>query len=123
MGTDYRTEDGTAIRDYIHVSDLAIAHVKAVEYLLSGGKSGPFNLGTGRGHSVRDVVAAVKRVGRRPVPMIESPRRAGDPPALVADSRRARTVLGWKPCCTDLDEIVRSAWKWHASHVHRSVAR
>lgn len=115
-GTDYPTPDGTAIRDYVHVADLAEAHVLGLRYLLDGGESTALNLGTGCGHSVREVVAAVERVGGRPVPLREAPRRPGDPPALVADARRARQVLGWQPRYSDLDAIVETAWRWHAVH-------
>jgi UDP-arabinose 4-epimerase len=115
MGTDYPTPDGTAIRDYVHVTDLADAHIRAVEHLFRGGKSTALNLGTGRGHSVREVIAGVERAGRRPVPVVESGRRPGDPVSLVADNRRAQIVLGWKPRYADLDVIVGTAWKWHAS--------
>ena len=115
MGTDYPTPDGTAIRDYIHIADLASAHIKALEHLFRGGESMGLNLGTGRGHSVREVIAAVERAGGRRVPVVESGRRAGDPVVLVADNRRAREVLGWEPRYMDLDEIVATAWNWHAS--------
>jgi UDP-arabinose 4-epimerase len=114
FGTDYPTPDGTAIRDYIHVVDLAEAHLRALDYLVGGGASAAFNLGTGRGHSVREVIETVERVGGTPVPRVASPRRAGDPPALVADARRAREVLGWTARFADLDVIIEHAWKWHA---------
>jgi UDP-glucose-4-epimerase GalE len=113
-GTDYPTPDGTAIRDYIHVTDLADAHVHALRYLLGGGASVALNLGTGAGHSVRQVIATVERVGGRPVPVQEAPGRAGDPPALVAAARQARQTLGWSPRLADLDLIVRTAWEWRA---------
>lgn len=112
-GTDYPTPDGTAIRDYIHVADLADAHVKALEYLARGGESRALNLGTGQGHSVREVIAAVAKLRDGPVPTRDAPRRAGDPPALVADPTQAMTLLKWKPRCSDLASIVESAWKWH----------
>ncbi len=112
FGTDYPTPDGTAIRDYIHVQDLAEAHVRALDYLLVGGMSTPLNLGTGVGHSVKDVIRAAERVTGHPVPSREAPRRPGDPPILIADPSRARTVLNWQPTLTKLDEIVASAWKW-----------
>jgi len=115
LGTDYPTPDGTAVRDYIHVEDLAEAHVRALEHLDRGGESIALNLGTGRGHSVREVIGAVRRVSGRNVPAREIGRRAGDPPALLADNRRAREVLSWKPHYTDLDAIVDTAWTWHAS--------
>ncbi len=123
MGTDYPTPDGTAIRDYIHVADLADAHIKALEHLIDGGQNVALNLGTGRGHSVREVIAAVERAGGRPVPARESGRRQGDPPALVADTRLAQGMLGWSPRYVNLDAIVRTAWKWHASQVvHQAAA-
>jgi UDP-arabinose 4-epimerase len=113
-GSDYPTPDGTAIRDYIHVQDLADAHVRAVFYLREGGDSTALNLGTGHGHSVREVVDAAERISGRPVPRRMVGRRAGDPPALVADPRRARTVLSWEPKISDLDSILATAWAWHA---------
>ena len=116
FGTDYPTPDGTAIRDYIHVVDLAEAHLRALDYLVGGGASAAFNLGTGRGHSVREVIETVERVGGKPVPRVDSPRRAGDPPALVADARRAREVLGWTARFAELDVIIEHAWKWHTKH-------
>lgn len=114
FGTDYPTPDGTAIRDYIHVTDLADAHVRALEYLVRGGTSTAVNLGTGRGHSVREVIETVERVSGRRVPRTDSPRRAGDPPQLVADARRAGDVLGWSPRYAALETIVEHAWRWHS---------
>jgi UDP-arabinose 4-epimerase len=111
-GTDYPTRDGTAIRDYIHVSDLAEAHLRALDYLAAGGDSIALNLGTGRGCSVREVIAAVERIGGRPVPQREAVRRPGDPPELVADPALARSRLGWQPCCSDLDTIISTALAW-----------
>ena len=111
-GTDYPTPDGTAIRDYIHVSDLADAHVRALSHLAAGGASGAFNLGTGQGCSVREVIAAVERVGGRPVPWREAARRPGDPPELVADPALARSILGWQPRHSDLDTIIDTALAW-----------
>ena len=113
-GTDYPTADGTAVRDYVHVSDLADAHALALDYLLDGGASVALNLGTGRGHSVREVVAAVERVARRDVPRRDVARRPGDPACLVADAARARELLGWEPRCSGLETIVDTAWRWHA---------
>ena len=110
FGDDYPTADGTCIRDYIHVSDLAEAHVGAVEHLLKGGASDVFNVGTGHGHSVKEVVTAVERVTGKPVPHIVGPRREGDPPSLVADSTRLQTTLGWTPVRADLERIVSDAW-------------
>ena len=112
-GTDYPTPDGTAIRDYIHVTDLAEAHVLALGYLRHGGASVALNLATGEGHSVRKVIAAAERVTGRPIPQRETARRAGDPPALVADATLARQVLGWTPRHSDLDTILSTAWNWH----------
>ena len=111
-GTDYPTDDGTAVRDYIHVSDLASAHVLALQHLLAGGESLALNLGTGTGHSVRQVVAAVESATSRPVPVELGPRRAGDPPALVADPALARERLGWRARYLDLREIVATAAAW-----------
>ncbi len=120
MGTDYDTPDGTAVRDYIHVTDLADAHVRALGHLLGhrlgGGESGALNLGTGRGHSVREVIAAVQRESGRAVPHEDAPRRAGDPPALIAAPGRAAVLLGWVPEHSALETIVRTALRWHAAH-------
>jgi UDP-arabinose 4-epimerase len=113
-GTDYPTPDGTAIRDYIHVQDLADAHVRALDRLLGGGDSIALNLGTGAGHSVREVIAAAERVTGRAVPRRESARREGDPPALIADPGLARSLLDWRPALSSLDDIIATAWKWHA---------
>ena len=112
FGTDYPTRDGSAIRDYIHVTDLADAHVRALRHLTDGGDSLTLNLGTGGGASVREVVAAVERVAGRPVPQRETARRPGDPPELVADPALARRRLGWQPRYSDLDTIVRTALAW-----------
>jgi UDP-glucose-4-epimerase GalE len=121
FGTDYPTHDGTAIRDYIHVTDLGRAHVRALEYLTEGGASGAINLGTGRGHSVRQLIAAVGKQCGVQVPVREAPRRAGDPPILVAEVAKAAQVLGWTAELSDLDEIVRTAREWHAAHPHKSA--
>jgi UDP-glucose 4-epimerase len=112
FGDDYPTEDGTCIRDYIHVSDLAEAHIFAVEHLLKGGASNVFNVGTGSGHSVKEVVASVERVTGKKVPFTMGPRREGDPASLVADSTKLQTTLGWKPKRADLDRIIADAWKF-----------
>ena len=114
-GTDYPTPDGTAIRDFIHVVDLADAHVRALEYLVAGGESAALNLGTGQGHSVREVVAGVGKLCNGRVPAHDAPRRSGDPAVLVADPSKARQLLGWRPQHSDLDAIIQSAWKWHSS--------
>jgi UDP-glucose-4-epimerase GalE len=121
-GTDYPTPDGTAVRDYVHVTDLADAHVRALDYLRQGGTSLALNLGTGRGASVRDVAAAVESHAGRPVPTVERERRPGDPPVLIADPTRAREVLGWRPAHSDLDEIVRTAWAWRTHMAPAPVA-
>lgn len=113
FGTDYPTPDGTAVRDYVHVSDLAQAHVRALEYLYAGAASRAFNLGTGRGHSVREVVAAVERVAGRAVARREAPRRPGDPASLVAAPGSARELLAWTPLRSDLETIITTAWRWH----------
>jgi UDP-glucose-4-epimerase GalE len=120
-GTDYPTPDGTAIRDYIHIADLADAHVKALEHLARGGESMALNLGTGRGHTVREVVAAVAKVSGGPVPTRDAPRRAGDPPVLVADPAKAMSFLNWKPKLASLEQIVESAWKWHKNSQQSTV--
>ena len=112
FGTDYATPDGTCVRDYIHVTDLADAHVRAVEALLEGREIGPRNLGTGQGHSNREVLAAVERAVGRPVAAQEAERRPGDPPELVADASRFRAELGWEPRYSNLDTIVEHAWAW-----------
>jgi UDP-glucose-4-epimerase GalE len=116
FGSDYATRDGTAIRDYIHVMDLADAHLRAIDRLGAGTPSQAINLGTGHGHSVKEVVDTVARVGGTTVPFVESARRAGDPPELVAAPSRARDVLGWNCRYADLDTIVRHAWAWHTKH-------
>ena len=111
-GTDYPTQDGSAIRDYIHVTDLADAHLRALDNLAAGGDSGALNLGTGSGCSVKAVIAAVERIGGRPVPRREAPRRPGDPAELVADPTLARQKLGWQPRHSDLDTIIKTALAW-----------
>jgi UDP-glucose 4-epimerase len=118
FGTDYDTRDGTAVRDYIHVLDLADAHVLALKRLLAGGGTDVFNLGTGTGTTVRELVAAIRRAGVGDFPVRETGRREGDAPVLVADNKKAREVLGWKPRFT-LDDIVRSAFDWHSRHEDR----
>ena len=110
FGDDYATPDGTCIRDYIHVSDLAEAHILAVEHLLEGGTSDVFNVGTGSGHSVKEVITAVERVTGKKVPYTIGPRREGDPPTLVADSQKVQSMLGWRPTRANLDRIISDAW-------------
>lgn len=113
FGEDYETRDGTCVRDFVHVLDLADAHTRAVDYLLQGGRSTAINLGTGDGTTVKELLAAVKEVSRRDFRIDHAPRRAGDSPALIADNRMAEHVLGWRPS-RDLQSIVASAWKWHS---------
>jgi UDP-arabinose 4-epimerase len=119
FGTDYPTPDGTAIRDYIHVNDLAAAHVAALKHLVAGGASAAVNLGTGHGASVREVIRAVETVTGRPVAVEETGRRAGDPPVLVADPSRAESLLGWR-AKSDLLTTVADAWRWHRKRVDGS---
>lgn len=116
FGTDYPTPDGTCLRDYVHVTDLADAHVRAVRRMLDGGASGVFNLGAGKGTSVREVLDTVGRVVGRPVPYADSPRRPGDPPSLVANPDHARDGLGWTPRHSSLENIVETAWAWHREY-------
>jgi len=111
-GTDYPTPDGTAIRDYIHVLDLAEAHIKALDHLGRAGECGVLNLGTGKGRSVREVVRVVEEVTGRKVPLKECPRRPGDPPELVADPQKAVAKLGWKPRWSSIELVAETAWKW-----------
>lgn len=115
-GDDYPTADGTCVRDYVHVDDLADAHVLALEAMEAGDPGGSFNLGTERGHSVREVLESVRRITGRPVAEVVGPRRPGDPPQLVASGERARRHLGWRPRFTEIDDIVRTAWGWHRDH-------
>lgn len=114
FGTDYPTDDGTCIRDYIHVQDLASAHYLGLEYLLNGGESEVFNLGNGNGFSVREVIDTAKKVTGREIPVKESDRRPGDPPILVGSSEKARQILGWNPQYPDLETIITHAWRWHS---------
>lgn len=116
FGTDYPTKDGTCVRDYIHVSDLADAHILALNYLLRGGESDIFNLGNGVGFTVREVIETAEKVVGAPIAFQEEARRAGDPAQLVASSEKARSVLGWKPQRDSLEQIIASAWAWHKSH-------
>lgn len=115
-GDDYDTKDGTCVRDYIHVTDLAQAHILAVDYLLKGNESDIFNLGNGVGFTVKEIIEASKEVTGLPIPAITTPRRAGDPAKLIASSEKARSILGWKPEFEDVKEIIATAWKWHQSH-------
>jgi UDP-glucose 4-epimerase len=115
FGEDYPTPDGTCIRDYIHVDDLADAHFRALDRLRPG-EGLRLNLGLGTGYSVREVIEACRKVTERPIPEEIGPRRPGDPPELIADSSRAREVLGWEPRYTRLEQIIQTAWKWHVTH-------
>lgn len=112
FGTDFDTPDGTAVRDYIHVDDLARAHLRALDYLGDGGESIVLNCGYGRGASVREVLSAMQRVSGVDFPIAEGPRRPGDPACLIADARRARAVIGFEPECDDLELICRTTWAW-----------
>ena len=116
FGDDYPTKDGTCVRDYIHVSDLAQAHILALDYLMKGGGSDVFNLGNGVGFTVKEVIDVARSVTGHPIPAEVSPRRAGDPAQLVASSEKAKAVLGWKPKYDRLETIVESAWNWHKAH-------
>lgn len=115
-GDDYPTKDGTCIRDYIHVTDLAQAHILAVEYLMKGNESNIFNLGNGVGFTVNEVIETARKVTGHPIPATITPRRSGDPAQLIASSDKARSVLGWNPQHADLEEIISTAWKWHSTH-------
>ena len=115
-GTDYDTPDGTCIRDYIHVTDLAQAHILAVQYLNNGGESDIFNLGNGVGYSVREVIETARKVTGHPIPATETSRRAGDPARLVASSEKAKSVLGWKPVHDSLEEMIGSDWNWNKNY-------
>jgi len=116
FGDDYPTPDGTCLRDYIHVTDLAQAHIQAITYLMNGGKSDIFNLGNGTGFSVKQVVETARKVTGRVMPAKIEARRAGDPAILIASSDKARSILGWKPEHDTLEEIIDTAWKWHRAH-------
>ena len=115
FGTDYDTPDGTCIRDYIHIMDLCDAHVLALQHLASGGESRAYNLGNGQGYSVKEVVQVTERVCGKPVPVQYGPRRAGDPPRLVADARKICADWGWSPRFGSLEQIIEHAWKWEIS--------
>ena len=117
-GTDYDTPDGTCIRDYIHVTDLAQAHILAVSYLMNGGENNVFNLGNGVGFTVKEIIDTAEKVVGKPIKCEMAARRAGDPAQLVASSEKAKTVLGWKPKYDDIETIIGSAWNWHKEHPH-----
>ncbi|MBD9068386.1 MAG: UDP-glucose 4-epimerase [Butyricicoccus sp.] len=114
FGSDYPTPDGTCVRDYVHVCDLAQAHILALEYLLRGGESTAFNLGSGAGFSVREVIEEARRVTGHAIPVTEDVRRSGDPARLVASSEKAQRVLGWTPRYSALSTILQTAWNWHS---------
>lgn len=116
FGTDYDTEDGTCVRDYIHVTDLASAHVLSMEYLKNGGESNVFNLGTGNGFSVQSIVDTTKAVTNVDFAVKYGERRAGDPGTLIASSEKAQSVLGWKPIHSDVKQVIGDAWRWHQGH-------
>lgn len=116
FGNDYDTKDGTCVRDYIHVNDLAQAHILAMEYLRKGNESNIFNLGNGVGFTVKEVVETARKVTGHPIPAKEEPRRAGDPSTLIASSEKAKKILGWKPKFDDLETIITTAWNWHKNH-------
>jgi UDP-glucose 4-epimerase len=115
-GEDYATPDGTCIRDYIHVTDLSDAHILAVAKLRSGGESSVYNLGNGKGFSVKEVIEIARKVTGHPIPAVAEARRAGDPAILVASSERTRAELGWKPQHDSLEQIIQTAWAWHQGH-------
>lgn len=116
FGTDYDTADGTCVRDYIHVNDLASAHILSMEYLRDGGASNYFNLGSGNGFSVKEIVDTTKSVTGVDFPVVIGERRAGDPGTLIASSEKAQTVLGWKPIHSDVTQVIKDAWQWHQGH-------
>ena len=116
FGDDYDTKDGTCVRDYIHVTDLAQAHILAMKYLMEGKESNVFNLGNGVGFTVKEVIEAARKVTGHPIPAVVAPRRGGDPANLIASSAKAKEVLGWKPEHADLEEIIETAWNWHKNH-------
>ena len=115
FGDDYPTPDGTCIRDYIHVRDLVEAHLLALEHLERTGESGIFNLGSGDGYSVKEIIDTARKVTGRPIPAVVEPRRAGDPSVLIASSEKAKAVLGWNPT-RGLEQIIADAWIWHSGH-------
>jgi UDP-glucose 4-epimerase len=116
FGTDYDTPDGTAVRDYIHISDLSSAHLLALEHLRAGKDSQFINLGNGSGYSVKEVIETSKKVTGRDIPVEKAPRRPVYTPQIVGDSTKAREVLGWRPQFPELEKIIESAWNWHQRH-------
>ena len=118
FGNDYNTPDGTCVRDYIHVSDLAQAHILALEKLRNKGESDIYNLGNGKGFSVKEVIDVVRKVTGHPIEAVDSPRRPGDPAVLVASSEKIKRELGWVPKMNDLEKIVETAWNWHKNNIN-----
>ncbi|MGM8139759.1 UDP-glucose 4-epimerase GalE [Enterococcus italicus] len=118
FGEDYPTQDGTCVRDYVHVVDLIHAHLKAYDYLVNGGKSDAFNLGSNEGFSVKEMLTAARQITGKEIPVKVGPRRAGDPAVLVASPQKAKTILGWTPEYTTIETIFSSAWSWHQTHPH-----
>ena len=116
FGTDYQTPDGTCVRDYIHVADLAVAHVLALKHLLNGGSSKIYNLGSEKGFSVREIIETAKKVTKVDFAVSEEKRRPGDPAVLIASSRKIGEELGWKPMHSAIEEVIASAWQWHKEH-------
>jgi UDP-glucose 4-epimerase len=119
FGTDYETRDGTCIRDYIHIDDIAAAHLKGLDYLATGGESNVFNIGSETGYTVREVIEATERVTGKTITVEEGPRRPGDPPSLVASSAKIRDTLGWRPSYATLDDIIQTAWAWEQKEAAR----
>ena len=115
-GNDYQTPDGTNVRDYVHVTDLAQAHILALKYLQAGNPSTAFNLGSNQGFSVQEIIQAARKVTQKAIPTEIAPRRGGDPDILIADSSRAKSILGWQPQYTDIQEIIKTAWTWKQKH-------
>ncbi len=123
FGTDYPTPDGTCLRDYVHVNDLSQAHLLALQSLLQGGPSEVYNLGNSKGYSVREVIEVARGITGHPIPAVETDRRPGDPAVLVADSRKIRTALGWKPRYEELATLIATAWRWHQAEARRKSAK
>ena len=115
-GNDYQTPDGTNVRDYVHVTDLAQAHILALKYLQAGNPSAAFNLGSNQGFSVQEIIQAARKVTQKAIPAEIAPRRGGDPDILIADSSRAKSILGWQPQYTDIQAIIKTAWTWKQKH-------
>jgi UDP-glucose 4-epimerase len=119
-GADYPTADGTAIRDYTHVMDLADSHILALRYLLDGGHNDVFNVGLGRGYSIKDILTCVSKVTRRDLQVVVGPRRVGDPATIIADSTKSRAILGFKPRYPELTEMIEHAWRWFSRNGFRT---